>query len=39
MLTFFVFVLGGVAALFAAYALNKDAAQAWVDSTKAKWLK
>lgn len=33
------FVAGGVAAFFAAYALNKNAAQAWVDSTKVKWLK
>lgn len=32
------FVAGGAAALFAAYALNKDAAQNWVDSTKRKWL-
>lgn len=32
------FVAGGVAALFAVYALNKPAAQNWVDTTKKKWL-
>lgn len=33
------FFAGGTAALFGAYAINKDAAQNWVDTTKRKWLK